>query len=364
MNPDPFASPIISLILTWLISGTAIFWILFMGISTLFEKAENPPRLFTIWIFINLLLFSPIRYIVLQLLMASSFPLQSLAGLAATFILTIYVPIVFIILYAIGFGLPLLVFFLIIGLKETPSKIRTVLAGIMAPGMFFVGSLVFNAVLPYAAYSTHWVKTEAIIRTTNGPSEYFYKFVVEPFTTIRLHTFVEDIGFENLSSKEQFRAHVASIYCGKEQLSCYIYRVYPDYFDKITKQKSLGPIIDFNNEYGGKTEVYLYQKGDEEYDEDNIRKFVIYYNEHGKKSRVEAHKENGDKHVVYFDDDEKRTRMEMYIENTRTIVYLDENEVLAGAVAIRYDEDGNEIYRKKLGRAEFVQYWMPNIENR
>ena len=229
MNGDPFQSHLISTILTWLFSIPLIIGLLVAAIGMLFEKQEGVPRIFLIWLIICMLLFSPLRYILLQLFTAIAFPFQSIPGLLSTFLLAIYIPIVFGLLYALGLGLPFILLILVAGKKDPPSKGRLLLSAVVAPLIFLIGSFLYYNVLPYAAYSTHWVGTKEIIRTTNGPSKYFYKYVVEQFTPLEFPKFVHDMGFDKLSSKERFRAHVAAVYLGKKEFAYYVYKAYPKY---------------------------------------------------------------------------------------------------------------------------------------
>jgi len=237
MDSDPFASPMISQILTWTFSIPLICGILIYPASVLFKKQENVVfRIFFSWMLLCLLLLSPIRYILLQLLGAIAFPCQSFDGFLATFLLAIYIPIVFGILYAIGLGIPFLLIYLIVGKNDPPSKLRLFLSGIAAPVIFFICSTIYYYILPYAAYSTHWLGPNEVIRTTNGPPYYFYRFVVEPFTPLQFSGIVKDIGYENMTAKERFRAHVVSVYCGDKQHAYYVFKSYPDYFEKRKRE--------------------------------------------------------------------------------------------------------------------------------
>lgn len=227
----------ISQILTWIFSIPLILGILAWTVSMLFEKQEGVPRIFIVWLLICLLLFSPVRYILLQLFIAIAFPFQSIAGFLSTILLALYIPVVFGILYVIGLGIPLLLTLLIAGKKESPSKGRLFLAGIATPIVFLVFSTIYYNILPYAAYSTHWLGPKEVIRTTNGPSYYFYLYAVEPFTPLLFSDFTNDIGLENMSAKERFRAHLAAVYCGNKQHWYYVSKAYPDYLEKLKQEK-------------------------------------------------------------------------------------------------------------------------------
>ncbi len=240
MNADPFASSMISQVLTWVFSIPLICGIVVAAVGMLFEKQEGIPRIFTIWLLLCLLLFSPVRYILLQLLTATAYPFQSLSGFLSTFLLAIYVPIVFCLLYAIGLGVPLLLVVLIAGKKEPPSKGRLFLAGIVAPIIFLVFSTLYYNILPFAAYSTHWLSSKELIRATNGPPYYFYRFAVEQFTPLQFPGVAHAIGLENMTTRERFRAHVAAVYCGNKEYWYYVSKAYPEYFEKIKQEHAEG----------------------------------------------------------------------------------------------------------------------------
>ena len=91
--------------------------------------------------------------------------------------------------------------------------------------------------MPYAAYSTHWVEPKALIRSTNGPPYYFYRYAVEQFTPLQFSGFAYDIGLENLDTKERFRAHVAAVYLGKNKHWFYVSKAHPEYFERMKKQQ-------------------------------------------------------------------------------------------------------------------------------
>lgn len=236
MNDNLFQSHIISSILTWVFSIPLITGLIAASIGFLFEKQKGISRIFTIWLVICLIFLSPLRYIILQLFIATAFPFQELSSFLSTFLLAIYIPIVFGILYAIGLGVPFLLIALIAGMKDPVSKIRLFLAGIGAPVIFLTCSFLYYTILPYAAYSTHWLNPTGLVKATNGPAEYVYKYIVEPFTPLEFPHYVNDIGFDKLSSKERLRAHVASMYLSHKKFSYYVYKSYPEYFNKVTNK--------------------------------------------------------------------------------------------------------------------------------
>lgn len=240
MNSDFFASPIISQILTWIFSIPIVLCMLEVAVTMLFKKQEGIPRIYTLWLIICLILFSPLRYILLQLLVAIAFPFQSFTAFLSTFLLAIYIPIVFGLLYAIGLILPLFLTVLIVGVQNPPPKGRLFLSGIVGPLIFFVFSTVYYTLLPYAAYSTHWIGPKELIRSTNGPPYYFYRYAVEQFTPLQFSGFTHDIVLENLDAKERFRAHVAAVYCGNKQHWYYVSKAYPVYFERMEQKYEKG----------------------------------------------------------------------------------------------------------------------------
>jgi len=234
---DYFQSHTISLILAWVFSIPVIIGLIAAAINFLFEKSEGVPRLLTIWLLICLLLFSPLRYILLQLFIATAYPVQSLGALFSTVILAFYIPIVFSILYAIGLGLPLLGAVAIAGFKDRPSNIRFLLSAAVTPVICIIAGWLYFLVLPYAAYSTHWLSPQDVIRATNGPPEYFYKYVAEQMTPFQFPGFVREMGLENLSAKERLRSHVAAVYLGERAFSFFVYKSYPEEFKRKTGYK-------------------------------------------------------------------------------------------------------------------------------
>ena len=233
---DYFQSHTFSMILTWLFSIPVILCLIVPVLGLLFSKFEGIPRFLMVWLVICCLLFSPLRYILLQLFIATAYPFQSFRALLTTIVLIGYIPIVFGIMCVIGLGLPILcVSVIVCFFKDIASKIRLWLAALAAPIIFLIASYLFFLVLPYAAYSTHWLYTKDVIRATNGPPEYFYRYVVEPMALkIRFPMYVKEIGFDNLSPEERLRSHVAMVYLGEKQFTFFVYKSFPEEFKRKT----------------------------------------------------------------------------------------------------------------------------------
>ena len=237
MSTDYFQSHTVSLILSWIFSIPPIIALIVYGNVQVAKNQHWFTGLLFVWILFCAIVLSPFRYAFLQLIIVTTYPYQSFYAFFTACALSVYIiPFVMSILYGIGFGLPALGLGAIVGFKDSISRTRLFLAAIAAPFLFLVGSYLFYLVLPYAAYSTHWLRAEDVIRATNGPAEYVYKYLVEPWTPQALPQFTRDMGLENLTSKERLRAHVAAVYLGKKQFAYYVYKAYPEYAD----QKKLG----------------------------------------------------------------------------------------------------------------------------
>jgi len=246
MQTDLFQPHTISYVLAWVFSIPIFFGILGFLTPMLFEKTEDVPRLFTIWLLICIILFSPIRYIFFQIIVASVYPFQSLSAFLSLLYLSFLIPIVFSIIYAIGFGLPLLAsVYVACGFKDNSSKARLFFGFLAAPFLFLLGNFLFFSILQYAAYSTHMLKAKDLIRATSGPAQYFYKYVVEFGTPLSFPKMAYDIGLKNLTNKERLRLHVASVYLGDDELYYYItseFQKYTEVRNKYERLKKTGEI--------------------------------------------------------------------------------------------------------------------------
>lgn len=145
---DYFQSHTFSMILTWLFSIPVILCLIGPILGLLFEKFEGIPRFLMVWLVVCFLLFSPLWYILLQILIAIAYPFQSFGALLTTIVLIGYIPIVFGIMCVIGLGLPILCVYIIVYFEDIASKIRLWLAALAAPIIFLIASYLFFLVLP------------------------------------------------------------------------------------------------------------------------------------------------------------------------------------------------------------------------
>src|SRR5437764_9446822 len=96
VNSDPFASGWLSLILAWMAAVPIIAGALFGGLGMLFTRVDKAiPRWFVFWMAVCVIVLSPLRYMVLQWIVASAYPVQSVRAMFSSFSLVFYVPIVF-----------------------------------------------------------------------------------------------------------------------------------------------------------------------------------------------------------------------------------------------------------------------------
>lgn len=147
-------------------------------------------------------------------------------------------------------GLPALGIIAIIGFKNTASKIRLILASVAAPFLFLVGRFLFFNILPYAAYTTHWLKAENVIRATNGPAEYYNKYLTRWEIELNRKQYGKELGL-NLTSKDMLRARVAANYLSKEQLAYYISKAYPEYAESRGTQNKNPKASELPKDYKG-----------------------------------------------------------------------------------------------------------------
>ncbi len=214
--------------LSWLLVTPTVIPLLVGAAGSLFVKFDGLPRLFSIWVALCLIFSGPFLYTLLQITVGLSYPVQSIWSLLSTLLLSFYIPIVFGLLFAVGLGLPLLVVLVIAGGSRPFRTWRLTTAAIAAPLVIFLSSHVYFLVLPYFAYSTHWLKAADLIAATNGPSEYFYEYVLEPILPLAEREIGGTSGRITLTSKERLRMHVCHTYLSKEKFRFYLRKAYPN----------------------------------------------------------------------------------------------------------------------------------------
>src|SRR5437764_4109335 len=153
MNSDPFASGWLSLILAWMAAVSIIVGGLYGGFGMLFTRVDKAiPRWFVVWMAVCIIVLSPLRYVVLQWIVASAYPVQSVRAMFSSFWLVFYVPIVFGLLFFIGVGLPLYLTLRIpFGNLTSPRTTiaRLIVGSLIAPLNAWGGYLLFFWLLPF-----------------------------------------------------------------------------------------------------------------------------------------------------------------------------------------------------------------------
>lgn len=233
MYQDYFASNSVSLFLSWIVSIPLFITLIVYGFQSIFTKTDFP-KVLIVWLVICLLLFSPLRYIFLQIIVSLSYPVQSLRAFVNSLILSTYVPIVFGILYFIGIGLPILAASLVIGSGAQIKKWKYALFAIVLPVFCIISSLVFYSALPLAAWTVRWVNPADLIKATNGPALYAYKFIAMVGTPISLPKYYEKTPG---TAEDLLRCHVAALYLGKTGEAYFVSKQYPEIFEGLVNNK-------------------------------------------------------------------------------------------------------------------------------
>lgn len=230
MTNDYFESSTLSVILSWALSIPALLGIV-AYIFSVFEKHDGVPWIFSAWVGLCFLVFSPIRYILFLLVAAASYPHQSVFAFISVFWLGLLVPIAFCLLYAVGFGGPLLFVYWILGIKSQPTRLRYFASALAAPVVAFIGTLLFSVALPFAAITTHALRAEDVIRATNGPAHYVFlgqsrgMIALPPYFTRTPQT-----------NRDYLRTHVALLYLSGKEHVRFLKIAHPGLYDEFHEQ--------------------------------------------------------------------------------------------------------------------------------
>jgi hypothetical protein len=231
MNNDYFASHFVSLALSWFFCFPVLFGIAGLIVSML-KKQEGVPWVFSAWVAVCFLWLSPIRYMLFQIVTATSYPFQSWFAFGSIFYLGIFilVPLAFTILFVVGFSLPLFLVYLISG-GEKPHWWRYALASISAPLLALLGSMLFGLLLPIAAgLTTHHLRGEDIIRATNGPAYYVFAYLVADIERVDVPKYFR---LTPRSPEDYLRTHVASFYLSDSEHKEFLEKAYPEIVTQV-----------------------------------------------------------------------------------------------------------------------------------
>lgn len=209
---DPLDSNIVSLTLAWIIailfSVPALTFVLH-PLEVAFEREPGNPRwLAWFWAYyvICLVVVSPLRYLMLQLLMAVCYMVQSFSAVLHALLAATYFCFVMGALYFIGIGLPSAV---VLQVLKKDTTARRVASFVLTPLLFAVGYALYFAVVPLAAWTIHWLPARDVLRSANGPAAAFYQVVVEPdIPRIGPRLQIQ----AGRTATDRLRAHVAQTY--------------------------------------------------------------------------------------------------------------------------------------------------------
>ncbi|HWE95990.1 MAG TPA: hypothetical protein VG269_18655 [Tepidisphaeraceae bacterium] len=229
--PDPFASSGVSLFLSWLFCLPALAGMLGCIVS-LFSKRQGVPRLFSAWVGLCFLILSPVRYLLLVVVVGMCYPWQSVSAFASVLMWGrfVWLPLIFCLLFSIGYQIPLMLTFLTLGAKtEKPAKYRYAITAALAPIFALAGSVVFGVVHPFAASAAHGLPAIDVIRATNGPAYYVFAWTVSPWQVALpryMHLTPE-------RTQDYLRVHVAYVYLSEQDQTAYVMAAYPEVYEAL-----------------------------------------------------------------------------------------------------------------------------------
>ncbi|HNW73306.1 MAG TPA: hypothetical protein PKN44_06750 [Bacteroidales bacterium] len=232
MTTDYFESSTFSLVLTWIFTIPVFIGLIVESGNLIFEKYDGLPKAYLVWFVLCILVLSPLRYLILQTILATSYVFQSWSAFLTIFILILYIPIIFGLLYAVGFSLPILINFWLSGLIKSDqiTKGKLILSAFLTPLFAYLGTYLFFLILPFAAYTIHWLEPENVIKATNGSPYYYYKFIGSWLMPIKTDNFPSNV---NKDTKSKFRNHIAQDYLSDKNRIDFIKYSYPELYEKL-----------------------------------------------------------------------------------------------------------------------------------
>jgi signal transduction histidine kinase len=225
MNSDLFASSTISIVLAWILAVPLVVQSAITVLS-LFKKQPELPWILTAWVALCFVVLSPLRYMIFQLVLASSYIVQSWVAFLSTFYLFVFliVPLAFSLLFLVCVLMPYFGVAWIIGTER--SWLRYVLGAVAAPFAASLGTLLFVFIFPFAAITTHWSRAEDAIGATNGPAYYIFCL----FGSSRVLAPVPDYYYTRTPQtiKDYLRCHVAFYYLSDAEQQRFLQLAYPE----------------------------------------------------------------------------------------------------------------------------------------
>lgn len=208
---DFYASSTLSLILSWVCAIPLLIGVA-GSVASLFGKFEGLPRFVSVWTGICIVVFSPARYLILLLVLGSSYAMQSFSAFAyaipAGFMMMFLMPI----LFGVGVYVPFYAATCIAG--EPFTKPRLALGMIALPIFCMVGYTLVFLLLPLFGWSTHWLPSRDVVRSANGPATFVYAALVHPD--------IPRVGPQLLpepgdTANEQLRNHISHYFVSSEK---------------------------------------------------------------------------------------------------------------------------------------------------
>ena len=225
MNYTYYDSSSLSQFIAWFFCIPTIFYVIMSIGNVLFIKEVGVTRLLLIWLGICAFLFSPLRYLIFQILVAQTYAVQSFSSFFNTIILSLYVPFIAGILYAIGFAPAMVSALAICSKKPTVSLIQGLLLAFVFPFACMLGTYLFFLALPSAAWTLRWVDEKDLIKATNGPPALAFQYLIKPFGLVSMPAFYE---LTPRSDKDLLRCHFAATYLSNQGLARFKANQYPD----------------------------------------------------------------------------------------------------------------------------------------
>lgn len=102
---DYFASGSVSSFLSW-VFGLPLAISLILGMFSFFGKQEGIPWPLSAWVGLCMIIFAPVRYILFILVLGNCYVVQSFSALFCAFVVSLYFPLVILVLVLLGLGIP------------------------------------------------------------------------------------------------------------------------------------------------------------------------------------------------------------------------------------------------------------------
>lgn len=193
-----------------------------------FAMAKNSrvSLIFTIWFLICFLYLSPYRYNLFQMILATSYPWQSLSAFFNSIVLVLYVPIIFFIHLAVSTGLPIYLYMLAVSQYETSQKKWTLIASvILIPFVCILSSIIFFYILPFTAKISSGLHYRDVVKSANGPAYTYHKYLfISNFTDTRGNGELDET---KLTDRDKMMLHIVSFYLHQDEYSKFMNKAYP-----------------------------------------------------------------------------------------------------------------------------------------